>query len=726
MGRLVIVSNRLPITIRLDEDRLQFERSAGGLATGLAGPHEQSGGLWIGWTGLAADLDEAHREELDERLAESRLQRVPLSGDEIERYYEGVCNGVIWPLFHYLVDQLPLQIRDFAVYEAVNERFADIVAARALPGDTIWVQDYQLMLVPALLRRRLPDARIGFFLHIPFPSSELFRILPFRQQLLEGLLGADLIGFHTASYMRHFLSCALRVLGVSTGADRVEWQGRPVRVGVFPMGIDAATYDRQAREAEVVEQAAVFRGENGVQVLVGIDRLDYTKGIPLRLLAFERLLDDHADLRGRVRLIQVAVPSRTNVAAYQDFRTQVDGLIGRIHGAFATPTWTPIHYLYRGLAEREVVALYRAADVMLVTPIRDGMNLVAKEFIASRPDEDGVLVLSEFAGAASELAEAIHVNPYDVEGTADAYLRALTMPAGERRERMRGLRLRVIAYDVHRWVRTFLGELERPDEARDSHPRAPTRATEPLVGRVRAAASLVLLLDYDGTLVPFAQTPELAAPDARLLGVLRRLADRPGTQVHIVSGRRRETLDRWLGELPLWLHAEHGLWSREPGTRQWRSLELPEMKWREAVLKILEDFAARTPGSLVEEKTASLAWHYRMADPEYGSSQANELKLHLATLLSNEPVELLSGAKVIEIRPYGIHKGRLVPPILAAAPPQTLIVAMGDDRTDEDLFAALPPEAVAIHVGAGDSTAAIRLGGVHAARMFLGSLIEPA
>lgn len=726
-ARLLIVSNRSPVTVRVDQGDLQVERSAGGLATGLQGPHERSGGLWIGWTGLTADPEERHRQPLAERLAELRIVPVPLSADEVERYYEGVCNGIIWPLFHYFVGQLPLQLRDFAAYEEVNQRFADTVAAQYRPGDVIWVHDYQLMLVPELLRQRIPEARVGFFLHIPFPSSEIFRTLPFRERLLKGVLGADLIGFHTAAYMRHFSSSVLRVLGVSTELDRVSWEGRPVRLGVFPMGVDAAAFSRMAESPAVVEQLASLRAGGGEQqLLLGIDRLDYTKGIPRRLLAFERLLQDHPELRERVRLIQVSVPSRTNVEAYQDFREQMDGLIGRIHGSFATPSWTPIHYMFRGLSEPEIVALYRAADAMIVTPIRDGMNLVAKEFIAARPDEDGVLVLSEFAGAANELAEALHVNPYDTEGMAATYYRALTMPVSERRLRMRALRRRVAVYDVHRWASTFLARLEEAPPAIEASRYSLPGAVQAVAGRLRAADRLVLLLDYDGTLVSLAQTPDLAIPDERLLSLLGRLATRPGTELHVVSGRPRDTLTRWLGDLPIWLHAEHGAWSRGPEASGWIPLGVPDIRWRAPVLAILEDFAARTPGSLVEEKTVSIAWHYRMAEPEYGLSQANELKLHLATILSNEPVEILSGDHVIEVRPHGLHKGRVVEPIVAAVPPGSVVAAMGDDRTDEDLFAALPPEAVAIHVGPGHSATAIRLPDVAAARALLLSLLEPA
>src|SRR3954464_3277447 len=440
MPRVLIVANRLPVTVSPTETGVEVQKSTGGLATGLLRPHEQSGGLWIGWSGASDELTPEQQAQLDEQLAGMRLVGVPLTEDQVARYYEGFSNGVLWPLFHYLIDQVPLHVRDWEPYVAVNERFANVVAEHYQPGDLIWVHDYQLLLLPELLRRRLPDARIGFFLHIPFPSEELFRALPERDRLLQGLLGADLVGFHTPSYLRHFATSLTQILGLTVEIDRVQVTDREVRLGVFPMGIDAETFTALANDPAVQAEAESLRGDGTVKLLVGVDRLDYTKGIPRRLLSYEKMLQTHPDLRERVRLVQVAVPSRTGVEAYQEFRSLVDGLVGRINGDFGTPRWVPVHYIFRSLSEPELVALYRAADVMLVTPLRDGMNLVAKEFLASRTDGDGVLVLSEFAGAAWELPEALQVNPYDVEGAAEVYYRALTMSPEERRARLVPLR----------------------------------------------------------------------------------------------------------------------------------------------------------------------------------------------------------------------------------------------------------------------------------------------
>ncbi len=725
MARILVVSNRLPITVERGEQGLSVERSSGGLATGLKSVHQESGGLWLGWPGFPGELSGAEKAELERQCSALRVVPISLSAEELTGYYEGYCNGLLWPLFHSFPSQLPLEGGDFDLYQRVNERFADAVARVWQEGDLIWVHDYQLMLVPGLLRKRLPQARIGFFLHIPFPPADTFRTLPARQELLESLLAADLIGFHTASYMRNFAESALHVLGVGLEVNALSWQGRVANVGIFPMGVDAKHYQQLAESDEVKALIGTFRGGAPERLLVGIDRLDYTKGIPRRLLAYERLLADHPELHRQVRLVQVAVPSRTQVDAYADFRAQVDRLVGRINGRFGSPDWAPLHYIYRQLSDPEVVALYRAADAMLVTPLRDGMNLVAKEFVASRSDGDGVLVLSEFAGAASELGEAVRVNPYDVARTAQAIHRALTMGEPERRARMATLRERVMTYDVYRWAQSYVEALQACASRADH--RSLAFATGPQVQAaleaMRGAKALTLALDYDGTLVSIVDLPQLAVPDPALLKLLERLAQRPHTRVHVISGRGRDVLERWLGKLPVALHAEHGQWSRTAGG-QWTGRDVPTDSWRAKALEIFEDFAERTPGSLVEQKRSALAWHYRLADAEYGPLQANELKAHLVSVLSNEPVEVLSGDKVVELRPFGANKGKVGAELLQAAAPGMLIAAFGDDRTDEDLFRSLPPPCLTVHVGPNPSAARLRLPTVEAVRALLLGLLD--
>ncbi|RKH14096.1 bifunctional alpha,alpha-trehalose-phosphate synthase (UDP-forming)/trehalose-phosphatase [Corallococcus praedator] len=721
MARLLLVSNRLPVTVKVEKDSVSVGRSPGGLATGLSRPHERSGGPWIGWPGDVSRLTDAQRTKVEAQLAELNCVPLYLSASEVSRFYEGYSNRVLWPLCHYMLDRIPRQDRDWDAYRKANERFADLAAKHYQPGDTIWVHDYQLMLVPGMLRERLPHARIGYFHHIPFPSSEIFSTLPRRTELLKGLLGADLIGFHAVSYVRHFSGMLLRQLGLDTDIDRILFQGREVRVGAFPMGIDATSFETLAQDPAVLDEVKVLHERaHDERLLLGIDRLDYTKGIPRRLLAVQRVLERSPALRGRLRFIQVAVPSRTQVQAYAEYRETVDELVGRINGQYGTVHSTPVHYLYRSLNEKQLVSLYRGADVMLVTPVRDGMNLVAKEFCAARPDEDGVLVLSEFAGAASEMRDALLINPYDVEGMADAIEEALEMPRAERQQRMRCLRAGVKARDVHWWVDSFLGRLQGLKSVEERPPLPDgMQALEKLKGPGRK----VLFLDYDGTLVGFAPTPGQAAPDAELMKLLKDLCARPDLSVHLVSGRPKETLEAWFGELPLGLHAEHGLWSRMRRGQSWQALPGVSFEWKSRVKPVLDAFAGRVTGSFVEEKTASLAWHYRKVDAEFGALQARELRLLLFEQFSQEPMHILPGDRVVEVRPRGVNKGRVVPEVLKHEAPDVRVLAMGDDVTDEDLFAAIPKGGLTIHAGNKHTRAAYRTEGPQEVRRLLKALL---
>ncbi len=468
MSRLLLVSNRLPITAEVAEGHIRIELSSGGLATGLRTPHREYGGFWIGWPGDLPRLDQAQRADLEESLAAERLVPVYLSREETRDFYEEIANGTLWPVFHYLVDQESMHTRGWQTFVAVNRRFAEAVIDAYEPGDIIWVHDYHLMLVPRMVREALPDARIGFFLHIPFPSSEIFSVLPWRQEILEGMLGSDLIGFHTGEYVRHFASTVHRLLGIDLVGGRLQADHREVTVGAFPMGIDVAAWEARALDPAVQERARSIRSDaNGRAIVLGIDRLDFSKGLVRRFFAMEQLLNGSQDLGRRIRFIQVIVPSREGVESYASLRRRINELVGRINSTYSTPSAVPVHLIYRGLDEMEVSALYCATDVMFVTPVRDGMNLVAKEFVASRVDEDGVLVLSEFAGAAEELQQALLVNPYDVDSMASAIERALSMSKQARRARMQVLRQIVHGSDVHYWVQSFLHTLgaERPAAA---------------------------------------------------------------------------------------------------------------------------------------------------------------------------------------------------------------------------------------------------------------------
>jgi trehalose 6-phosphate synthase/phosphatase len=729
MGKVLIVSNRLPVTVKPKGDDFEITPSAGGLATGLRGPHQRSDSLWIGWPGALPRLDKASRTRLEEKLAGFKTAPVYLSDEEVQRYYENFSNGVLWPLFHYLTDKLQTDVwENWTTYAEVNQRFAEMAAEKYRPGDSVWIHDYQLALVPVLLRQLVPDAKIGFFLHIPFPSSDVFRILPWRTEILEGMLGADLVGFHTYSYVRHFSRSLNLILRLDVDNDLVHYSNRDVRLGVFPMGIDTGRFTSLASSKEVIQETESLRRKNeGHKLLVGIDRLDYTKGLPRRMLAIDRLLTRAPELRGKIRFIQVVVPSRTNVESYKSYRQELDEMVGRINGEHATLDSVPINYLYTSVSEIQLVALYKAADVMLVNPLRDGMNLVAKEFVASRTDGDGVLVLSEFAGAASELAEAVLVNPYDSDGTASMIQQALSMRESERRARMQALRRRVTSYDSYRWADAFLHALAQsgreivPESQRPSPPELIGRLSETL----RKAKPLVLLLDYDGTLVPYANSPLLAAPDPDLIELLEQLAAQSGTTVHIMSGRSPEIMDQWFAELPIGLDAEHGFWFKSGPGAAWTPLREQSSEWKDTVLPILEDYAAATPGALIEEKTAAFSWHYRMADPEFGDRKSAELIRTLGEVAPEHAIEVIPGKKVIEVRMRDVHKGVIVSRVLKGFEGEDpVILGMGDHRTDEDLFAALPPGCCSVHVGPRPSRAEYRLADPSAARAFLRSILS--
>ena len=726
MGRLILVANRLPVSVDLSDGQVNVHDSAGGLATGMRGLSMAEQTSWVGWPGGSPSNDE-QRARLDQKLAEHSATPVYLSAQEAERFYEGMSNSVIWPLFHYLVDRLPLFVRDFEEYRAVNERFADAVCARASEEDLIWIHDYHLLLLPQILRERLPRARIGFFLHIPFPSSEIFRLLPHREELLAGMLGADLIGFHTFSYARHFSSALLGNLGVEPELDRVDVDGRNVSIGVFPMGIDVPLFERLAASPDLPERvSALRRAQNVERLILGVDRLDYTKGIPRKLLAMERLLERSPQYRGKVRLLQIAVPSRENVAEYKTLRADVEGLVGRINGSSGSLHDAPIHYLYQPVAQNELVASYRAAEIMLVTPLRDGMNLVAKEYVASRIDGDGVLVLSELAGAASELGEALTVNPYDVENLALTLDRALTMPETERRERMTALRDKVRARPVELWARQFVSALvadERTPEPRDL--RQNTRELDALARELATRSEVLLTLDYDGTLVKITSNPERARPDSALRELLVALAEMPRVQVCIVSGRSQPSLAAWFGELAIDLVAEHGVWSKRARDSDWQChIDPNTLGWLADAKRILQTYAERAPGAFLEEKTAGLAWHYRLVDPYLGLALARELRVHLVRHFAQAPVSILAGRKVIEMRPHGIDKGSAVRDSLGLFHRELAIAAAGDDRTDEDLFAALPENSLSLCAGTLATRARYRVSGPEQVRRFLRSFAE--
>ena len=462
-SRQIIVSNRLPYRVDVDESgEVSMTRSAGGLATALGPLHERSGNLWIGWAEDAGERDAAVAVRMDAALAERACMPIHLEEDDAALYYEGFSNSTLWPLFHGFPQNTHFDQKAWEAYVRVNERFCDAVVAVARPGDVVWVQDYHLMLLPSLVRAAVPEAQVGFFLHIPFPDYETFRMLPWRAELVHGVLGADLIGFHAYDYVRHFLSSCRRIAGLENRTGTLTVEGRLVQADAFPLGIDYERFRHAALEPAAQVARSEFAdgaGHGGCKIMLSVERLDYSKGVPERLRAYRAFLSRHPEWRGRVVLVLVTVPSRENVASYQALKAEIDELVGQVNGEFATLSWTPIDYYYRSLAFESLVALYAASDVMLVTPLRDGMNLVCKEYLACHDGGGGVLVLSEMAGAAYELQEALTVNPFDQEGLIRAIERALTMPEDEQRRRNAPMQQRLARYTSQKWSCEFLDAL---------------------------------------------------------------------------------------------------------------------------------------------------------------------------------------------------------------------------------------------------------------------------
>ncbi|MFQ6128335.1 MAG: bifunctional alpha,alpha-trehalose-phosphate synthase (UDP-forming)/trehalose-phosphatase [Thermoplasmata archaeon] len=709
MSNLLIVSNRLPSKVEIRDGRLRFKDSVGGLATGLNSYHRLNKSLWVGWPGISLERIQEKKHEIEDKLLSQNCHPVFLSQKHVQRYYYGFCNRTIWPLFHYFTEYAVFDSSLWRKYREVNEKFCDVLAEIAKPGDAIWIHDYHLLLLPRLVRERIPDTKIGFFLHIPFPSFEVFRLLPWRRQILEGLLGADLVGFHTYDYVKHFLQSVHRLLGHESTLGRITMENRTVVVDAFPMGIDYERFSGHAQSPDVEKEIEkIHRKVADRRILLSIDRLDYSKGIPNRLEAFDLFLKRNPRYNEKVTLILVAVPSRTRVERYRLLKKQIDELVGRVNGKYGTVGWTPVWYLYRSLPFRNLVALYAAADVAIITPMRDGMNLMAKEYVASKREGNGVLILSEMAGASSELGEAVAVNPNSIEEIAAAMKEALMMTDEERKSRMKTMQVRLQRHDVNRWASNFVNTLlnSRRIEKEFASREITDDVRRDLLEDYRKSKRRLILLDYDGTLVPFSNEPEEAAPDDELLGILEALSGDPKNEIVIVSGREREVLERWLGGLDAGLVAEHGAWMREEG-KDWKAMEPIRPDWKEAIKPVLELHVDRTPGSFVEEKDFSLAWHYRKADPKLGLLRARELADALLYLTSHLELDVLEGNKVVEVRNTGISKGR-ASLSWTSKEKWDFVFAMGDDRTDEDVFALLPESAYSIKIGLGASRANFR------------------
>jgi trehalose 6-phosphate synthase/phosphatase len=725
MGRLLVIANRLPFKVTKKSGQLYFEHSPGGVATALSSLPKSYERFWIGWPGITTEkLTNEDKDEITRRLADENCHPIFLSEKQIQNYYEGFANETIWPLFHYSPLRTVYEDRYWQAYQQVNQTFCDEVIKIAKPGDRIWVHDYHLMLLPQLLHQSLTPAEIGFFLHIPFPSFELFRLLPWRLEILNGLLGADLIGFHTYDYVRHFLSSACRIVGLEHTLGKMSVGNRVVKVDAFPLGIDYEKYSQAPNDPVVKQEVNKIRKKVGDRkIVISVDRLDYTKGIIERLEAFDLFLSENPEYKGKVTMIMVAVPSRTRVEEYIALRRRLEQLVGRVNGEHGTIGWVPVWYLYRFLPFKRLTALYHVADVALVTPLRDGMNLIAKEFIATKVDGKGVLILSEMTGAASELAEALIVNAKNKRATVDAIKQALEMSEDEQIERNRLMQSRLSHYNVSRWATDFLNSLS--DISKTQQELSVRRLSQPsrqkLISDYSKSQSRLLLLDYDGTLISFTHRPEKAGPDSEIMALLQKLSSDSKNEVVVISGRDKTTLTKWLGNLNnVGLVAEHGAWIKQKH-KDWQCVQPFTGEWKETVRPIIQLYADRTAGSLVEEKDFSLVWHYRRADPELAYVRIQELKDTLSNLTANLNVGVFEGNKILEIRNLGINKGRAAK-LWLEKKSWDLIIAAGDDYTDEEMFTVIPEDGFSIKVGISISKAKFNVDTVREIRMLLKQL----
>lgn len=723
---LLFVSNRLPVNVKRSKNKLIYKSSIGGLATALSSFHKLYNCTWVGWPGIALSKIKKEKSNIEAKfVSEFNCYPIFLSQRDIDSYYYGFCNRTIWPLFHYFTQYTIYDNNFWESYRSINNHYCNLLINIIRPDDIIWIHDFHLMLLPRLLREKLPDATIGFFLHIPFPSFELFRLLPWRKHILNGLLGADLIGFHTYDYVRHFLSSVHRLLGFESQLGQIIVEDRIIKVDSFPIGIDYERFSKSKKNSEIQKEITNLKDKiENQKIVFSIDRLDYTKGILQRLEAFDLFLNENPAYKNKMIFIFVVVPSRINVERYRELKRCTDEIVGRINGKHGNIGWTPVWYLSRQLTFNELVALYNVADVALITPLRDGMNLVAKEYVATKTDGRGVLILSETAGAAKELGEAIIVNANDKEKIASALKKALQMSEHDQIKHNRLMQNRLQRYNVYRWANDFMDALTSTKELqKESHlMNLDNETRQKLIYDCHKSKKRLFLLDYDGTLIHFFENPKDAKPTTDILKLLTELADYVKNDVVLISGRVKDELESWFNNPNLGLVAEHGTWIKE-NNRTWKMIEPLADEWKNEIRPILELYLDRTPGAFIEEKEFSLAWHYRKADSSLGTIRARELVDILVDLTANYNLQVLEGSKVIEIRNSDINKGRATLRWISKEN-WDFILAIGDDLTDEDLFAVLPESANSIKVGLDPSQAKFRIKTPSDVRLLLKDMIK--
>ncbi|OMJ25162.1 Alpha,alpha-trehalose-phosphate synthase [UDP-forming] A [Smittium culicis] len=727
-GRLIVVSNRLPVTISQNDKTWKVTLSSGGLVTALSGLKKEIPFTWVGWPGKT--FEEHDIIKINELLLKNSCVPVYLDSKTADLFYNGFSNSILWPLFHYHAGDIVFDQKSWNAYTNANESFAKVVLEIANDGDLIWVHDYHLMLLCNMLQkglaRRKKNVKIGWFLHTPFPSSEIYRALPVRQEILEGVLSADLLGFHTYDYARHFLSSCTRILGLQTTTDGVEFEGRKVKVMTFPIGIDPNVFLEAQRSTQVISRLKELETEfKGKKVIVGVDRLDYIKGVPQKFMAFESLLKAYPEYIGKVVLVQVAVPSRGDVEHYQELIVSVNELVGLINGKYGTIEYTPIHFLHKSVDIYELTSLYTRSDACLITSTRDGMNLVSYEYVACQKDRHGVLLLSEFTGAAQSLNGSLIINPWNYDDIAKSLHEALSMDESRKLNNYNTLSRYVNKYTAAHWGLSFVSELQKTTSGADLVLRVPFLTPSVAVEKFNQAKSIrPILIYYDGTLCPTYDSPNFANPTKETLRKLSNLIDVENTIVYIISGRTRAQLESWFGSLDIGLIAEHGSFYRHPkkfysfseqeNSKMSPSEDLPESQinllgipiksgngwfrlinslkqsWHDTIIPLFEHYTERTPGSYVEKKEINITWNYRMADDEFGLFQSNEIQINLEKILAHLPISVFIGDRYLEVKPSSVTTSSILKyilgDILCEHPDLDFLLIGCGDKAGEHIF----------------------------------------
>ncbi|MCL6100919.1 MAG: bifunctional alpha,alpha-trehalose-phosphate synthase (UDP-forming)/trehalose-phosphatase [Bacteroidetes bacterium] len=715
--RLVIAAYRLPFKFTKLKNGYKVVQNSGGLVSAILSLSQNFkkrssyiGNNKIVWAGIAENLpDNFTAKKFENEFFEIAPVNLPQKLNEL--FYGGFCNGLIWPLFHYFPSYSVFDNENFKAYEEANLKFCEEIIKIIKPGDFIWVHDYQLFLLPEMIRKKVPDATIGFFLHIPFPSFELFRLLPhhWRGKIINGMLGADLIGFHTQDYTQHFIKSVKRTTGFECLQNVIYTPKRLVKADTFPIGIDYEKFHSACLDKHVLAEKQRLKIHLSDQKLVfSVDRLDYSKGLLLKLKGYELFLERFPGWQSKVVFNMVVVPSRDNIKRYEKMKNEIESTIGRINGKYSSLAWRPIIYQYKSLSFNELVALYDLSDVGLITPLRDGMNLVAKEYVACQVENKGVLILSEMAGAAAELNEALIINPTDSTEMAEAIFNALEMKTAEKHSRLERMQNRIATYNVFTWAFDFFNQTFNTKEQQRliSVRVIDKNNSSQIASAYQNADHRILFLDYDGTLVPFSKYPELATIDRSTLEIIRKLAEDPKNQIVIISGRDKNFLERQFKEMNVTLVAEHGYFIKSAGSN-WETTITIDSQWKEAVMKILIEYVNRCNGSFVEEKTGSIAWHYRNSDPDFALLRLHELRDDLAEIIRvshNKDIEILEGNNVLEVKSGKYDKGQAALALMKNKH-FDFIFAAGDDKTDEFLFKVLPASAYTIRIGLSSSFA---------------------